>query len=344
MAERDQLGARALALLSEDWMVAVLEGLAGGPMRPAELERALPRAGHSVVFRRLRRLLDDDLAIREHQRGVPPRRGSAAIPQRAYYSLTDAGCALLEVSADADRWERRWCSRRERGDPGGIVAIGLSADRRTRAVLLALADGPLAAAELQARLPGLSGSTLGRRLSRLMLGGMLERTAGARARRYSLTARARELAIVAMLAGRWEWRWLRPQRSAPARDLGELLRMIAPLARVSVATAGVCRVHLDMGADAQDNAQADAQENAQDDAQDVYLAVRAGGVLAVAQPPTSPANALGHATPATWCDALLAPPGRIEVAGDGGLMAAVIGALGAALRPTLPPESRPTRL
>jgi DNA-binding HxlR family transcriptional regulator len=111
--EREPLGLRALQLLAEDRMVSVLGGLSDGPIRPAELERGLPDAGHAVVirrlrrlFRRLRHLLHGELVSCERQFGLPPHPRSAAVPRRAYYSLTDAGRMLLEVTAEADRWER----------------------------------------------------------------------------------------------------------------------------------------------------------------------------------------------------------------------------------------------
>ena len=216
MAERDELGLRTLRLLAEDWMVSVLTGLAGGPIRPGQLERSLPHAGHSVVIRRLHRLLEAELVSCEHRSGVPPHPGTTAVPRRAYYSLTDAGRTLVEVTSEADRWERTWCPELERGAPPGIFALGLSANQRTRKIMLALADGPLAPRDIRTRLPDLRSSTLRRRLSNLVLGGLLERHERERVQRYGLTARARDLAMVAMLAGRWEWQWLRPEHPSPA--------------------------------------------------------------------------------------------------------------------------------
>jgi DNA-binding HxlR family transcriptional regulator len=211
-AESEPLGLLALQLLAEDWMVSVLRGLGDGPIRLAELERGLPHGAHSVVVRRLRRLLDSELVTCERQPAVRQHPGSKAIPRGTYYSLTDAGRMLLEVTAEADHWEQAWCSQLERGVPPGIVAIGLSANRRTRMIMLALADGPLSVGDLQARLPELRRPALRRRLSHLILGGLLEQQEVGRAERYGLTARARQLA---MLAGRWEWQWSTPEDVVP---------------------------------------------------------------------------------------------------------------------------------
>ena len=112
-AQQGPLGLRALRLLAQNQMVSVPGGLADGPSRPAELERGLPDAGHADVirrlrrlFRRLRRLLHRELVSCECEFGLPPHPRSAAVSCGAYYSLTDAGRVLLEVTAEADRWER----------------------------------------------------------------------------------------------------------------------------------------------------------------------------------------------------------------------------------------------
>ncbi len=324
-AESEPLGLSVLQLLAKDWMVSVLRGLADGPIRVGELERVLPHAAHSVVIRRLRALLDAELVTCRRQSGIPPRRGTAGVPRRTYYSLTDAGRMLLEVTAEADRWEHAWCSRLERGVPSGIVAIGLSANRRTRMIMLALADGPLPVADVRARLPALPPSTLRRRLSNLVLGGLLEQQEAGRVARYGLTARGRQLAMMAMLAGRWEWQWLRPERVVPGSDLVALVHIIAPMARVSRPTAGICQLHLE----------ADGVT-----APDIYLAAAACSIRTLREAPATPPEAVGHATPEAWCDALALRNRRITVEGNRRLMLAVLGALNEALRAEPPRHSQ----
>ena len=330
MAERDQLGVRALQLLGEDWMISVLGGLANGPIRPAELERGLPHAGHSVVIRRLRRLLQSKLVSLDHKSGIPPHPGSAAVPHRAYYGLTDPGRMLLEVTAGAEHWEQTWCSQLERGNPAGILAIGLSANQRTRNIMLTLADGPLAVTEMHAELlPDLASSTLRRRLSNLVLGGLLERQEVGRVQRYGLTSRARDLAMVAMLAGRWEWQWFRPEHTGPGSDFNDLLHILAPVARVPGPITGICQIHMDVhGADDPD----------------IYLAAQGGKIRALPDIPSTPPEAVGHGTPEAWCDTLLKGGELVTTSGDRALLDAVIGALSAALVPKPPQTSSPTVL
>lgn len=317
MSEPDELGARALKLLDKEWMVAVLRGLADGAQRPAELEEQLAQAGHAAVMRRLRHLLEHGLVSYEYLPGRPSRTGGAGIPHEAHYHLTDAVPALLEIVAQADRWERTWCSQDERRDPHGTLAIELAADHHTRKIALLLADGPLSIQELDRRTPDLARSPLRRRLRELVLAGLLERVARGRARWYGLTDGARHLALVAMLAGRWEWRWSRPEHPAPGRDLDGLVHLLAPVAEVPTATAGICRLRLDTGGA---------------DDRDIYLAAHAGRLLASADVPAGAPAAAGHASPRAWCEALLGNrESPIAISGDHTLLAAVIQALSAAL-------------
>jgi DNA-binding HxlR family transcriptional regulator len=221
MTQQAQLGQRALKLLAEPSMVAVLDGLTEGARRPAELEQLLPDGGHSLVMRRLRHLLDRDLVSYERQPGQPPHARSAGIPRQAHYSLTDAGRTLLEVTAEAGRWEQRWCAQAKRGGPAGALAIRFLADDHTRKIALLLADGPLCTKDLDERSPDLGRSALRRRVRDLLHAGLLERRTRGQVPLYELTPAARDLASVAMLAGRWESRWALPEHPGPGRDLDE---------------------------------------------------------------------------------------------------------------------------
>jgi DNA-binding HxlR family transcriptional regulator len=207
MSQQDQLGVPALKLLAEEWMVAVLCGLADGALRPAELERGLPEAGHSLVMRRLRHLLERELVTYERQPGLPPHAHSAPVPRRAHYSLTDAGRMLLEVPAEAGRWEQRWCAQAERGASAGAVAIKVLADDHTREIAQLLTDGPLGTKELDERAADLGRSALRRRLRDGVSTGLLERRQRGRVPIYELTTATRDLSSVALVAARWEQRW-----------------------------------------------------------------------------------------------------------------------------------------
>lgn len=221
MIQSDQLGVRALKLLAEQSMVAVLHALAEGARRPAELEQVLTDGGHTVLMRRLRHLLDRHLVSYERQPGQPPHARSAGVPRQAHYRLTDSGRMLLEVPAEADRWEQRWFPHAKRGDPAGTLAITLLADDHTRKIALLLADGQLCTKDMDKRSPDLGRSALRRRVRDLLREGLLERRTGGQVSVYDLTPAARDLASVAMLAGRWESRSARPEHRGPGRDLEE---------------------------------------------------------------------------------------------------------------------------
>jgi DNA-binding HxlR family transcriptional regulator len=316
MSHQDQLGLRALKLLAQGSMVAILRGLADGAQRPAELEQRLPDAGHSVVIRRLRHLLESQLVTHARRPGLPPHARNAGIPHEARYCLTDPGQTLLKVADEAARWEQTWCSKDERRDPAGSLAIKLTADHHMRKITLLLADGPLSTKDLDRQAADLGRSALLRRLRELVLAGLLEQRKPGRVPRYELTPSARHLALIAMLAGRWEWQCSRPRHSAPGDDLNKLMHMLAPVARIPEPMAGICQLHFD--ARGTDN-------------HDIYLAARAGNVLALSGIPAVPPEAVGHASPEAFCDALLLREGRIAMSGDQALLAAVIRALSTAL-------------
>ena len=192
-----QLGTTALRLLAEGPTVQIMRELTDGPQRPSEIEQRLPDVAHSALMRRLA-----DLA---HRRAVRHER-IRELPPRAFYSLTDAGRALLEIPAAAERWERRW-SAQTLPDAPGAWALRLLADEHSRAILLELAEERLGSAELERRLPRYGRSATRSRLGRLTLNGILARSED-RPVRYGLTAAAHELGSITMLAARWEWDWI----------------------------------------------------------------------------------------------------------------------------------------
>jgi len=206
MRRQDQLGVRALKLLAEKQMVPILRGLSGGARRPAELERGLSGGGHAAVMRCLHHLLERELVTYERRPGQPPHARSAPIPHQAHYSLTDAGRMLLEIVAEAGRWERRWCAQAERGASAGAAAIKAIADDHTRKIMLLLTDGPLCTKDLDERAADLGRSALRRRLRDGVSTGLLERRRRGRVPTYELTAAARDLSSVALVAARWERR------------------------------------------------------------------------------------------------------------------------------------------
>jgi DNA-binding HxlR family transcriptional regulator len=94
-SEDSQSGVSVLRLLAEKSTVAIMRELASGPLRPSEIKRRLPSVTHSALMRRLAELVERGAVTRERVVGLSPR---------AYYSLTYAGRALLEIPDAAARW------------------------------------------------------------------------------------------------------------------------------------------------------------------------------------------------------------------------------------------------
>jgi DNA-binding HxlR family transcriptional regulator len=113
-----QLEVSVLRLLAEKSTVAIMRELAGGPLRPSQLEQRLPGVGHSALMRRLTELVERGAVTRERVAGLSPR---------AYYSLTSAGRALMEIPDAAVRWERQ---RTE--EPGTMARCGGTDGSRER--------------------------------------------------------------------------------------------------------------------------------------------------------------------------------------------------------------------
>jgi len=305
-----------LTLLAEDQMIAALRALVDGPLRPQQLERELGTA-HAVMFERLRRLLDSGVLSYEHRAGTPPHAHKAGVPQRTLYGLRDAGRALLDIPAQGERWERAWQVSPASSQASGSVPIKLLANPHDPEILLALAGGALRTAEVAASALGLGRSALRRRLRNLVHEGLLQAHEAGRTRTYELTCAARHLASVALAAARWEWRWWNPEPGRLAgAQLGELLGMIVPAARLPEQAGGICRLHV---------------QPVSGEASDIYLAAGAGALRALPDEPTTAPHVVGTAAPEHWCDALLGGRTPRTLAGDRQLLTSVIEALAAAL-------------
>jgi len=223
------VGHATLELLVEPYSVPILRALMDGPRSPSDLERRLPDVPHSAIMRRLAALRTHGLASHQRHNGLPPT---------AEYSLTATGRMILDVTRAAEQCERRWSG----GSSGGLKALRLIRDERTREILLALAEGPSSASDLLREVQ-LTRSPLRRRLADLAGAGVLAHdTAGAT---YDLTDSARDVMLVAVAAARWEWESATPQRPPAARNVARIVRMYGPTAQLAADLRGVCRLHVD---------------------------------------------------------------------------------------------------
>jgi DNA-binding HxlR family transcriptional regulator len=95
--------ANALARVGDRWSLLVVDALAAGPRRFADLEAALPGIATNVLAQRLRRLEADQLVM-----AVPYSNR----PRRFAYSLTESGRAL----GGAVRLLAQWSAEHGDGD------------------------------------------------------------------------------------------------------------------------------------------------------------------------------------------------------------------------------------
>lgn len=316
-ADREELGLSTLRLLAEDCMLTVLAELRRGPVRTSDIETRAAGIPRWTALRRLHSLTDAGFA---RTLDDADRRGRGrARSSQAPYVLTRLGREyLLQVPAAAAHCERTWCSSPPgQPDAPGLWVLGLVADQATRALARALADAPLRTADLQVRLPHLRRSTLLRRLRSLPGRGVLVREEHGGEVRYALTDGARHLVIVPLRAAQCEWRRATPADRALSGDLPGLLHVLAPLARTPQSTSGTCRWHVEA------NGRLET---------DIYLAVASGKIAALNAAPVTAPQAISHATPEVWCEALLhGDPSTIATTGDRTVFDAVFEALSSAL-------------
>jgi DNA-binding HxlR family transcriptional regulator len=89
----------AIELIGKRWTGAIVIALTAGPMRYAELGKAVPGLSDRLLSQRLRELEEEGLVERQVEAGAPVR---------VTYSLTEAGQQLDPVLSELKSWARRW--------------------------------------------------------------------------------------------------------------------------------------------------------------------------------------------------------------------------------------------
>ena len=89
----------AIELIGKRWTGAIVVALTEGPMRYAEIGKAVPGLSDRLLSQRLRELEDEGLVERQVEAGTPVR---------VTYSLTEAGRQLDPVLSELKSWARRW--------------------------------------------------------------------------------------------------------------------------------------------------------------------------------------------------------------------------------------------
>jgi DNA-binding HxlR family transcriptional regulator len=105
--------ARAVLATGDQWTLLILNALADGPPRLADLRARLPGISAGVLNRHLQQMVDLGLVSRQRHRELPPR---------VEYALTPAGRELLPIVLQLARWGLRnlWT----RPQPREHIAIG----------------------------------------------------------------------------------------------------------------------------------------------------------------------------------------------------------------------------
>ena len=89
----------AIELIGKRWTGAILCALTEGPLRFAELARAVPGLSDRLLSQRLRELEVEGLVGREVESGAPVR---------VTYSLTEKGAGLRPAIGELKEWAKRW--------------------------------------------------------------------------------------------------------------------------------------------------------------------------------------------------------------------------------------------
>jgi len=89
----------AIELIGKRWTGAIVSALTDGPLRFAELARAVPGLSDRLLSQRLRELEEEGLVERDVQAGTPVR---------VTYSLTEKGAELRPALTELKLWAKRW--------------------------------------------------------------------------------------------------------------------------------------------------------------------------------------------------------------------------------------------
>lgn len=89
----------AIELIGKRWTGAIVVALTEGPLRYADIGKAVPGLSDRLLSQRLRELEEEGLVKRQVEAGAPVR---------VTYCLTEAGQQLDPVLSELKAWARRW--------------------------------------------------------------------------------------------------------------------------------------------------------------------------------------------------------------------------------------------
>lgn len=315
--EVERAGAHALGLLAAPLTAPVLDELARGSRRLAELRRQVGSPPRTMLRARLRQLGDV---------GAVEKRRLHPFPSvREHVVANGPGTELRFVAATLAGWLA--------GAPGGSLELGgepardavkALADGWSTGILRIVAERPVTLEELDATVDGLDAPSLRRRVAALHEAGLLETgSEDGLAGSYRVTEWLREATAPLVTAIRWERKHLAAATRPVGPDDAEAGLLLAmPLLRLPAEINGSCRLGVEFG------------DGAERRLAGVSVEVERGEVVSC-RPSLDGDSAAFASGPATaWQRvAIEAQPDRLELGGDTRFARALLDCLNQTLFP-----------
>jgi DNA-binding HxlR family transcriptional regulator len=302
-------GAQTLTLLAAPLVGLVLQALAEGPKRQAELQQEAGFPAQSALRTQLK-----TLALLGAVEKSRPNR----FPGAFEYFLTPAGEDLRFVADVLERWLRGTNGDSlELGDGPAKATTKALAEGWSTTILRVLAAGPLALTELDRVISSLSYPSVERRLAAMRTAKLVEPlSTGGRATPYAVTDLARSSVAPLAAAARWEQHHL--AEAAPPLaplDVEATFLLAVPLLQLPTDSSGSCRMAVEISSGGMRRLAG------------ATIAIEDGVATCTTRlQPEVDAWALGPLM--AWLSALIEPdPGRLELGGDHELSRLVINGL-----------------
>jgi len=296
----------ALETLGDGRVGPLLRGLEAGARPPSELERRLPGLERSSLAERLARL---------ERIGALRRTVGRAPGRRVRYRLTPAGEELMGVANVLDAWAERAAYGDLVARPSDAMAKALVAGWAS-GLMAALAAGPARRAHLERAAPALAHHQLESRLRGLLRAGLVERLASARGGgRIALTSRGREAMGPVLAALVWDHAHAASPAPPRPHDVATAMVIGFPLVVVSRHRRGL--VTLTVADPGRPGSAELVRAQAGDGRVEAHVGVAEQGELA----------GWAHGEIAEWGDTLVRGRRGIHVAGEPGLVTAILNAL-----------------
>lgn len=308
-----RVGERALTVLAAPLNVLILQALADGPLRLAELRQATGLPAQTTLRGHLVSLLE---------LGLVEKQPTQQMPYSVENRLTAMGRDLLGVASRLRSWLEK--------APGGPIAldgggakgvIKAFVDGWGSAIVQGLAARPMSLTELDRGISDLSYPALERRLASMRMAGLVEaQPSSGSATPYTVTAWARHGVTPLVAASRCEARHL-GERAAPVKqtDVEAAFMLAMPLVELPPGASGSCRIDV-------------VGTGAGVPRTGLTVAVESGEVVSCVAGADPDAGTFAAGSAETWLAAIGGgDPGRLSLGGGGELAGQIVDGLHTAL-------------